>query len=361
MVGRVMRRPDEAPAYNPPAEQWPQRLSAYLGGVLPGFSGQPLSLAPLSGGRSNPTFSLTSGAHRYVLRCRPPDKPDRAAHRIDREYQVQSALCRTNVPVAKMYHLCEDESIIGTSFYIMEFVEGLVLEDPKLAGLSPGQRRSACLDAVAVLARLHRLDWTEEPGLVSFGRLGGFLRRQTEQFGRQLDDRPEISNPALAALRRAVEQSLPHDDRTVLVHGDFRTGNLVIDPSGKVRAVLDWELSTLGNPFADLAYFLIPYDLPHDNALLPGMKGIDPAVWELPSEADLIRDYLRLTGFAGIPEWNAYKAFALYRFTVITGGALLRRAQAESRSLDDGEHAVLDQFAKTGLAAMSGQPEHIND
>lgn len=337
-------------------QTWPDRLFLYLDRVLPGLFQAPLSLEPMSGGRSNPTFRLTSGTRRFVLRCPPPGSLDKTAHRIEREYTVQSALRPQDVPVADLYHLCKDDRVIGTQFYVMKFVEGRVIEDPRLECLAGSVRETAYLNAISTLARLHSVDWSECPELRNFGRPGGFLRRQLGRFGDQLDRYPAVSNHALIALRQRLEQTLPEEDRTALVHGDFRTGNLVIGPSGDIRAVLDWELSTLGDPLVDLAHFLIPYRLPHDNFLVPGMKGIDPAEVNLPSEATLINAYLDLSGQIRPGSWPAYKAFSLYRFSVITGGALLRRAAAESRCLNDEERGGLLQFAEAGLAAAHEPP-----
>jgi aminoglycoside phosphotransferase (APT) family kinase protein len=287
-----------------------------------------------------------------VLRCKPQGSLDKTAHLIEREYVIQSVLGDSDVPVARMYHLCEDHSVIGTTFYVMQFVDGLVTEDPRLGCINPAQRREIYFNAVSVLANLHSIDWTNNSSLRSFGKPSGFLRRQVDRFGDQLDRYPEISSHNLRNLRALLESDLPEQRQTTLFHGDFRTANLATGPSGEICAVLDWELSTLGDPLVDLAYFLVPYHLSPENSILPGMYGLNLPDWHLPSEAELIRLYLETVKASDMPHWGGYLAFAIYRMTVITGGVFLRRAKADRRKLSANEHQVLSEFATAGCRVI---------
>jgi aminoglycoside phosphotransferase (APT) family kinase protein len=246
-----------------------------------------------------------------------------SAHAVDREYRVLTALGGTDVPVPKTHLLCEDASVVGTPFYVMDFVAGRVFADPMLPGVER-QERGAIYDAMNdVLARLHRVDW-KAVGLADFGRPGNYFARQIERWTKQYRASETERIDAMERLITWLPARIPADDETTLVHGDYRPGNMIIHPTEpRILAVLDWELSTLGHPLADLAYNCIPYRTgPGDN--LGGVEGTDLEALGIPSEAAYVAAYCRRTGRAGIVDWDFYVAFALFRLGAIAQGIMGR-------------------------------------
>ena len=296
------------------------RLTRYLTPRIPGFQ-DPVEVRQFLGGQSNPTYLLRAASGDYVLRRKPPGKLLPSAHAVDREYRILTALQGSGVPVPRTYLLCEDPEVIGTVFYVMSCVDGRVLRDPGLPGLSPRDRSALYDDAVAVLARLHAVDW-RAAGLADFGRPGSYVTRQLHRWIGQYRASETERIDAMERLMEWLPAHVPADDRTALVHGDFRFGNLVVHPTvPRVLAVLDWELSTLGHPLGDLGYTCVPYRLPPS---LDGVQGLDLAALGIPSEEGVVRAYCRLTGREDIPDWPFYMAFSLFRLAAILQGIMGR-------------------------------------
>ena len=297
-------------------------LERYLAPLIPGFV-PPIRVRQFMGGQSNPTYHLTAGDRQYVLRRKPPGPLLPSAHAVDREYRVITALGGTDVPVPKTYLLCEDASVVGTPFYVMDFVPGRIFADPMLPGIGR-EERAAIYDAMNdVMARLHRIDY-KAVGLADFGRPGNYFARQIQRWTTQYRASETERIDAMEKLITWLPAHVPPDDETTLVHGDYRPGNMVVHPTKpKIVAVLDWELSTLGHPLADLAYNCIPYRTgPGDN--LGGVEGTDLGALGIPSESDYVAAYCRRTGRAEIADWDFYVAFALFRLGAIAQGIMGR-------------------------------------
>jgi len=302
-------------------------LADYLSQHLPDFQG-PVTATKFSGGQSNPTFKLQTPSQTYVLRRQPPGKLLKSAHAVDREYKVIAALQGSKVPVAKVYHLCEDPSVIGSLFYIMEYVEGRVFWDSSLPENSNNTQRSQMYQQmVEVLVALHSVD-IEKVGLSDYGRPGNYFERQFSRWSQQyvLSETHDI--PQMNALISWLEQHLPADDgRVSLVHGDYRMDNLMFHPTEtKIIAVLDWELSTLGHPFADLAYQCMQLRLPENVGKATGLGGVDRASLGIPDEQAYVASYCKLMGIDKITNWNFYLAFSFFRLAAIAQG-VAKRAQ----------------------------------
>ncbi|HEV8641271.1 MAG TPA: phosphotransferase family protein, partial [Methylomirabilota bacterium] len=269
-----------------------EALERYMERQVEGFRG-PLTVRQFRGGQSNPTYYLEAGDRQYVLRRKPPGKLLPSAHAVDREYRVITALARSGVPVPRTYALCEDPDVIGTPFYVMAYVPGRVLPDPRLPGAATAER-AAIYDAMnEVLARLHAVDW-EAAGLADFGRPGNYIARQIHRWTSQYRASETETIPAMERLIAWLPEHIPAPDETTLVHGDYRLGNMIIHPTApRVAAVLDWELSTLGHPLGDLAYHCLPFRLRHDQ--FEGFAGeARPA--GIPSEEEYLAAYCRRTG-----------------------------------------------------------------
>lgn len=296
-------------------------LARYMAAHIEGFR-PPLSVHQFHGGMSNPTFMLRdSGGRRWVLRKKPPGKLLPSAHAVDREFKVISALAGSGVPVARAYALCEDEAVIGQSFYIMEHVEGRVFRNYTLPDCAPAER-AAIYDAMnAVLARLHGVDYAAI-GLADYGRAGGYAARQIARWSKQYEGSKTEELPAMEQLMRWLPEHLPAEDETAIVHGDFRLENMIwhaLEP--RILAVVDWELGTLGHPLADLAYNCLPW---HGADRARGdLRGL-PRDHGIPSEADYVAAYCRRTGRSGIEHWNFYLVLSLFRLAAISQGVYKR-------------------------------------
>ncbi len=299
-------------------------LIRWLERHVDGYRG-PLRLRQFEGGQSNPSFLLESGNERYVLRKQPPGKLLPSAHRVDREYRVITALAGSDVPVPRTFGLCEDAAVIGTSFFVMEFVAGRILRDATLPGVV-SEERAAIFDALGdVLAKLHAVD-PSDVGLADFGRPGNYFARQLSRWSRQYELSKTDAIPAMDALLDWLPLHTPDEDATTLVHGDYRLGNLIVHPDEpRVLAVLDWELSTLGNPLADLAYNCVFDVLGTGLEDLADRDGI-------PSEAEHVAAYTRRTGRDPGPHWNFCLAFSLFRLAAITQGVYARGLQGNASS-----------------------------
>jgi len=296
-------------------------LERYMREHVEGFRG-PVIVRQFQGGQSNPTYYLESPGGKYVLRRKPPGKLLPSAHAVDREYRILTALGRTDVPVPKTYVLCEDAEVIGTAFYVMDWVRGRIMVDPLLPGLTPPER-SAIYDSMNdVLARLHRVDW-QGLGLGDFGRPGNYLARQFHRWSQQYRASETERIEAMERFMEWLPDHIPPDDLTTIVHGDFRLGNVIIHPSEpRVVAVLDWEISTLGHPLADLAYNAMSYHLEPD--ILGGVLGHDLKALGIPTEEEYLAAYCRRTGRDDIPDWSFYVAFSMFRLAAIAQGIMGR-------------------------------------
>jgi aminoglycoside phosphotransferase (APT) family kinase protein len=297
-------------------------LERYMAKYVSGFRG-PLTVRQFQGGQSNPTYYLASADHEYVLRRKPPGKLLPSAHAVDREYRVITALGQTDVPVPRTHALCMDDSVIGTAFYIMDCLRGRLFPDPLLPGVTPSERAALYDDINDVLARLHRVDW-QAVGLVDFGKPGNYFARQIHRWTSQYR---ASETERIEAMERLIEWLPAHlsvEDETAVVHGDYRPGNMIIHPTKpRVLAVLDWELSTLGHPLADLAYNCLPFHV-DPGGLLGGVSGEDLATLGIPSEKDYLATYCRRTGRAGVGDWDFCIGFALFRLAAIAQGIMGR-------------------------------------
>lgn len=296
-------------------------LQKYMRQQVEGFSGD-LAVEQFKGGQSNPTYQLTAGGKKYVLRRKPPGKLLKSAHAVDREYRVISALAGTGVAVPRTYCLCTDESVIGTWFYIMEHVEGRVHWNLDLPGMSREERGQVYDSMNAMIAALHMVNY-QQVGLEDFGRPGSYVARQISRWSKQYYASQTEDNPAMDNLIRWLPEHLPAADETTIVHGDYRLDNIVIHPTEpRVLAVLDWELSTLGDPLSDFAYHCMLWRLPPE--LFNGMRGLDLPALGIPSEEEYVAAYCRRTGRKEIAHWEFYQVFNLFRLSAILQGILGR-------------------------------------
>lgn len=306
-------------------------LAAYMRAHVPGFGGA-VEVAQYQGGQSNPTYRITAGNQRYVLRRKPPGKLLASAHAVDREYRVMAALANTDVPVARMLALCEDESVIGTAFYLMEYVEGRVLWDPTLPGMTREQRAAIYDELNRVIAALHQVDY-RAVGLADYGRVGGYVERQVARWSKQYQSAGIEGIPAMDRLIEWLPAHAPPGDETSIVHGDYRMDNVIFHPTEpRVLAVLDWELSTLGHPLSDFAYQVMAWRLSPQQ--FRGIGGCDLAALGIPSEQAYVDAYCRRTGRHGIPDFEFYLIFNMFRIAAILHGVLARARHGNAASDD---------------------------
>jgi aminoglycoside phosphotransferase (APT) family kinase protein len=310
-----------------------EALARYMRAHVEDFSGE-LSAEQFKGGQSNPTYLLRAGARRYVLRRKPPGKLLPSAHAVDREYRVITALAGTDVPVARTYTLCLDEAVIGTAFYIMDYVEGRVFWDPTLPGLANTERARIYDEMNRVIAALHRVDYAAV-GLGDFGRPGNYIARQIERWTRQYRASETERIEAMENLIAWLPQNVPAGEETGVVHGDYRIDNLIFHPGEpRALAVLDWELSTLGHPLADFAYNLLAWRLAPGQ--FRGIAGIDIAALGIPSEPEYVAAYCRRTRRAGIAHLDFYVAYNMFRLAGILQGIMKRVLDGTASS----QHAI---------------------
>jgi aminoglycoside phosphotransferase (APT) family kinase protein len=296
-------------------------LAKYLLAELDGFS-EPFTILQFEGGQSNPTFLLDCSAQKFVLRKKPPGKLLPSAHQVDREYRVMKALEHSDVPVPMMYLLCEDEKVIGTAFFVMEYVDGRLFSDVTLPGLSTAERRAIYIEMIRVLAALHSVDY-EALGLSDFGKSGNYYARQIGRWSKQYVSAKTVDIPSMENLMNYLPQNVPPDDITCLVHGDYRLENMLFHPTEpRILALLDWELSTLGHPLGDVAYNCGAYHFTTSGN--PSLQGICGPKSGIPLESEFIEEYCRQTGREGIPNWNFYMAFAFFRLASICQGVYKR-------------------------------------
>ena len=307
------------------------KLAAYLETQIDGFQG-PLTAEKFAGGQSNPTFLLKARSGDYVLRRQPPGALLKGAHAVDREYRVLDALRDTGVPVAHAYHLCEDREVIGSIFYVMRFVQGRIFWDPALPELPRAQRAALYSELIRVLATLHDVD-VNAVGLGDYGRPGNYFERQIGMWSKQYRAAETETIDAMETLIAWLPANMPVDDGQLsLVHGDYRLDNLIFDPTeARVLAVLDWELSTLGHPLADLAYFCMCLRLP-SSGQISGLADKNREQLGIPTEAALVAEYCALRGVGAIDNWPFYLAFSFFRLVAILQGVLKRALDGNASS-----------------------------
>jgi aminoglycoside phosphotransferase (APT) family kinase protein len=283
------------------------------------------TLEQFKGGQSNPTYRLTSAdGRKFVLRRKPPGKLLPSAHAVDREYRVISALHPTGFPVARPHVLCEDESVIGTAFYVMDYVEGRVLWDQSLPGMTKSERHAIWEELNRVIAQLHSLDY-RALGLEEFGKPGNYIARQVARWSKQYQASETEPIRAMHDLIAWLPNNIPPETGTTVVHGDFRLDNVIFHPrEPKILAVLDWELSTLGDPLADFAYHCMSWHIPPGQ--FRGIGGLDLGALGIPTEAEYVRMYCKRTGREGIEasHWDFYMAYNLFRIAAILQGIAKR-------------------------------------
>lgn len=328
-------------------------LSRYLEQHVEGFQG-PMTAEKFSGGQSNPTFKLTAASGSYVLRRQPPGKLLKSAHAVDREYRVLAALKDTDVPVARVYHLCEDRDVIGSMFYIMEYCDGHIYWGAALPEIDSNDRRSAMYDEMnRVLAALHSVD-IDAVGLADYGKPGNYFERQLGRWSSQYQASELQAIPAMDQLIRWLDNNLPPDDgKVALTHGDYRLDNVMFAKDNRrIIAVLDWELSTLGHPYSDLAYQCMQLRLPTNNEknTMSGLLGVNPAELGIPTEEEYVTAYCRRMGIAKIDNWSFYLAFSFFRLAAICQGVAKRAADGNaSNKAADRVGAMVQPLAEMAL------------
>ena len=304
-------------------------LERYLRSTIDSFRGA-FSVQQFGGGQSNPTFLLSAGHTRFVLRKKPPGTLLKSAHQVDREFRIMKTLAGTDVPVPRMHVLCEDESIIGTSFYVMDYLEGRIFRDPQLPGVSPFERAAIYDSMNDTLARLHNADFNRL-GLGDFGRPGNFFERQIARFTLQYRAAQTEDIPEMEQLIAWLPDNIPDEASISIAHGDFRLENTIFHPTEpRLIAVLDWELSTIGHPLADLAYNCMGYHVM--NPRQGGLVGVDHAATGIPAEADYVSRYCSRTSRRSIEHWPFYLSFAIFRLASIAQGVFKRGLDGNASS-----------------------------
>lgn len=327
-------------------------LRAYL--ASHDLLGETFRLSQFQGGQSNPTFFIETGTaadpRHYVLRKQPPGEILPSAHRIDREYRVMAALAEApGVPVPTMHCYCDDAAVIGTPFYVMDYVPGRVFGDPALPALDPDDRGGVYHALIDSMAALHGVD-VEAVGLSDFGRPNGYVERQIRRWRSQYEASATETDANMDALGAWLADHVPADDAPAIAHGDFRIGNLLLAPEApRVAAILDWELATIGHPLADLAYACMPYYLPHGVEGVRGIEGLDLAAAGIPTEAEQLARYRERRGLGSIDDWPVFVAFALFRTAAILQGVYARALAGNASNRD-----ALTVGRRAGLIAERG-------
>jgi aminoglycoside phosphotransferase (APT) family kinase protein len=298
-------------------------LERYLSSVMPGFKG-PITAEKCAGGQSNPTFRISAGGRQYALRRKPPGKLLKSAHQVDREYRVMKALHGTGVPVPQMFVLCEDESVIGATFFVMEFLDGRIFWDPALPELSKEHRGKLYDEMNRILAALATIE-PAKVGLAEFGRPGSYYMRQTKRWTEQYRASETDKIPEMELLIDWLAKNMPPDDgRVSIVHGDYRLDNMIFARAEpRCLAVVDWELSTLGHPFSDIAYQCMQWRLPNEGNFR-GLGGVDRRALGLPSEEEYVAKFCERTGIGSIPIWTFCLVFNFFRLAAIIQGVYKR-------------------------------------
>jgi aminoglycoside phosphotransferase (APT) family kinase protein len=327
-------------------------LTSYLQSHIAGFAG-PLQIEQFKGGQSNPTFKLITPHQQYVMRCKPGPaaKLLPSAHAIEREYRMMQSLANTAVPVPTMFCLCEDESVIGRAFFVMQFIEGRIVWDQSLPNSNPEERAAIYSEMNRVIASLHQVN-IAEVGLSDFGKPGNYFDRQISRWSKQYRASETEKIDAMERLIQWLPGNVPtHDlagEQTSIVHGDFRLDNLIFHPTEpKVLAVLDWELSTLGHPLADFSYHCMAWHI--SPGAFRGIAGLDHTALGLPTEAQYVQAYAKRTGRQSIEHWHFYLAYNLFRLAGILQGIMKRALDGTASS-----EQALESGAKARALAELG-------
>ncbi len=297
------------------------KLAAWLEANVAGYEG-PLEVFQFKGGQSNPTYRLDTPGRRYVLRRKPFGKLLPSAHAVDREFRVISALYKAGFPAPRPFGLCTDDGVIGAWFYVMDMVAGRIFWDPSLPTLAKDERRAIVEAEIRTLAQLHNFE-PDKIGLGDYGKPGNYFARQVERWSRQYRASETEKNEAMERLMEFLPRTVPKQERVSVVHGDYRLDNMIFDARDpKVIAVLDWELSTLGDPLADFSYFLMGWLMPPEaqGAGASGIAGLDLAAHGIPTIKEATDLYCKLTGRDGVPDLDWYSAYNMFRLTAILQG-----------------------------------------
>ncbi len=315
------------------------RLEHYLLDRMPGFRG-PLKIRQFVGGQSNPTYLLDTPGARFVMRKKPPGTLLQSAHQVEREFRIIKALAATDVPVPRAHLLCEDADVIGTAFFVMDYVAGRIMRDPTMPGSSPDER-GACYDSMNdVLARLHRVDF-RAVGLGDFGRPTGYVARQVARWSKQYELSKTEEIPEMDRLIEWLTLHIPTDDETTIAHGDYRMENIIFHPSEpRVVAVLDWELSTLGHPLGDLGWACRPYHCPPGIDGVLSFEGIERKSPGIPSEDEFVASYCKRVGRREIPDLMFFIAFSFFRAAAIAQGIAMRAKIGTASAPDAAERGA---------------------
>lgn len=327
MAAGTIVPPDGAPVLVPVLENHrfdEVALARYLAGHLPGFGGAGLVVRQFQGGQSNPTFHLQTPTGAYVLRKKPPGRLLPSAHAVEREFRVMQALAGTGVPVPAMRLLCEDASVIGTAFFVMDHVPGRIFADRVMLAGTPPERAAVYGDLARVLAALHGVDW-RAAGLGDFGRSERYMERQVQRWARQWEAAKVEEMPAMDQVAAWLLAHLPEDDETAIAHGDYRLGNVILHPEEpRILAVLDWELATLGHPLADLAYACLTYHMPPGPTGLTGVLGTAFEALGIPGESEFVAAYCRAAGRPVPANLDVFVVFSMFRLASIVAGVWRR-------------------------------------
>ena len=316
-------------------------LATHLAKHLPQFRG-PLEVSQFQGGQSNPTYLLTTRERKYVMRSKPGPVARLlpSAHAIEREFRVMRALATQGVPVPQMEILCEDESVIGRAFFIMQHIEGRIFWDQSLPGMANVERSAIYDEMNRVIAQLHAVD-VERAGLADYGKAGNYFERQIGRWSKQYRASETEACEAMNRLIEWLPSHIPSGDEISVVHGDYRIDNLIFDPvQPRIVAILDWELSTIGHPLADFSYHCMSWHIPA--SAFRGIGGIDLAALGIPDEAEYIRRYCERTGRTGIADWNFYLAYNMFRIAAILQGVYKRATEgiaSSDNARDSGRNA----------------------
>jgi acyl-CoA dehydrogenase len=322
-----------------------EQLSNYLKDI--GLTDGPIGLSQLTGGQSNPTYKISSATKHYVLRKKPGGVLLPSAHAVDREYRVMKALANTDVPVPQMLAYCEDESVIGTAFFVMEYLDGRVFIDQSLPQLKATERHTLYEEMNRTIAAIHKLDYVAL-GLESFGKPGNYFSRQIARWSRQVRDANIPIPDSLNKLMDWLPENIPNEDETSLIHGDFRMDNLIFHKTElRVIGVLDWELSTLGNPLADFAYQCMAWRIAP--TLWRGIQGLDLKSLGIPSEAEYIAMYEKRIGRPIAEHWPFLMAYNLFRISAILHGITKRAMDGNANASD-----AIENGKKAGALADLG-------